>query len=308
MARENGMIYSFSDYLDSYMQYCRVEKLLSSNTVEAYERDLRSLEQYLNENGITTLENVVSDDLIDYLEWLQKVKLLDNSSISRHRVSMRQMFKYLFEEELLSKNPSDKISGPRTKLSIPSVISKEQVDVLLAQPNMNKIRGIRDAAMLELMYATGMRVSELIELKRENWKEDFVEVIGKRGKQRIIPHNLKSKQLVEQYTVMLGDTGCQYVFQSTHKKAMSRQNFWMMVKKYAKNAGITVKVSPHTLRHAFATHMLESGANLRFIQQMLGHSDITTTEVYTHVAKKRLQKVHELYHPRGVDDEYGDEE
>ena len=120
---------SFSDYLDSYMQFCRVEKLLTANTIESYERDLRSLEQYLNESGITSLENVNSNDLIDYLEWLQNVKLLDNSSISRHRVSMRQLFKYLFEEELLSTNPSAKISGPRTKLSIPSVITKEQVDL-----------------------------------------------------------------------------------------------------------------------------------------------------------------------------------
>jgi integrase/recombinase XerD len=301
MVGENGVSVIFSDYLDCYLQYCRVEKLLASNTIESYERDLRDFEQFLNENGITKIDKVDAINCVEYLEWLLKVKMLDVSSVTRHRVSMRQFFKYLYEEEMVKGNPSLQISGPRSKMAIPSVISREQVDLLLSQPDLGKIRGLRDAAMLELMYATGMRVSELIDLKKENWKEDFVEVIGKRGKQRIIPHNLKSKRLVLQYTQLLGDNNCIYVFQSTHKKPMSRQNFWMMVKKYALKAGIVSKVSPHTLRHAFATHMLESGANLRFIQQMLGHSDISTTEIYTHVAKKRLQQVHENFHPRGVE-------
>ena len=288
--------------VDSFLQHCRVEKGLSSHTIEAYERDLRDFEQFCNEAGIASLGKIEEYHLWDYLAWLSKMKDLEGSTVTRHRISIRQLFKYVHGEDWLQSNPAAHLSDKRTKMPIPSVISKEEVEKLLAQPDQTKLRGIRDAAMLELLYATGMRVTELIGLKKENWKEDYVEVIGKGNKQRIIPHTLKAKKLTQRYLSELGESSCEYLFQSTHRKPMSRQNFWLIIKKYAKSAGIKANLSPHSLRHAFATHLLEGGTNLRFIQQMLGHADISTTEIYTQVARQRLKEYHEKYHPRGIDE------
>jgi integrase/recombinase XerD len=301
MVGERQMNKEYRLMLDSFLQHCRVEKGLSPNTLEAYERDLRDFEQFCNESSLSSLTQIEEYHLWDYLRWLSKMKELEGSTVTRHRISVRQFFKFIHGEDWLEANPAAHLSDKRTKMPIPNVISKEEVEKLLAQPDQTKIRGIRDAAMLELLYATGMRVTELIELKKAQWKEDYVEVIGKGNKQRIIPHTLKAKRLTHHYLNQLGESSCEYLFQSSHRKAMTRQNFWLIIKKYAKTAGITAKLSPHSLRHAFATHLLEGGTNLRFIQQMLGHADISTTEIYTQVARQRLKEYHAKYHPRGID-------
>ena len=181
----------------------------------------------------------------------------------------------------------------------PTVISEKQVENLLAQPNKNSIIGLRDAAMLELCYCSGLRVTELITIKLDQIKRGWLEIKGKRGRERKVPYSEKAIVLVQEYLRLRGNTDNPHVFLSTHKKTMSRQNFWGRLKKYAKNAGIVVNISPHTLRHAFATHMLNNDADLRSLQMMLGHSDISTTELYTAVSKKRLIQVHQKHHPRG---------
>ena len=187
-------------------------------------------------------------------------------------------------------------------MPIPVVISEAQVELLLEQPLKSSLIGLRDAAMLELMYGTGMRVSELINLREEQWKNGWIEVVGKRGKGRIVPYGDRAAERVQQYREARGLVNIPYIFLSSHGQADVSTKFWERVKKYTRNAGIEVNVSPHTLRHAFATHLLNHGADLRALQLMLGHSDISTTEIYTHVAKIRLRKVHEQFHPRGEAD------
>ena len=291
----------FADEIQGFLDHCQIEKGLSENTLEAYSRDLLDFEQFCKEYRLYSIQKIEDYNLTDYLKWLHDAKGLDETSAVRHRVSVRQFFRWMRGEEMIQHDPSINLTGERTKMAIPSVISPEQVENILRQPDRSKIRGIRDAAMLEVMYATGLRVSELVELQKENWKEDFLEVIGKGNKQRLVPLNLVSKQLVKEYRSQLGEASSSYLFLSTHKKPMSRQNFWMIIKKYVSAAGITENVSPHGLRHAFATHMLANGVNLRYLQEMLGHADIATTEIYTYVASTRLIEAHQQYHPRGID-------
>lgn len=288
----------FQESIEAFLEFCQIEKGLSENTIEAYDRDLRDFENFCKEFGIYKLEKIEFYHLRDHIQWLADIKQMKGPTTTRHRISIRQFFKFLNGEELLSENPAQQLECGHTKMSIPTVISNEQIDKLLTQPDKSKIRGLRDAAMLELLYATGLRVTELVKLKKENWKEDFIEVIGKGNKQRIIPLNLTAKRLIRQYWEQLNTTS-DYMFLSSHLKPMTRQNFWMIIKKYAMTAGITKDLSPHSLRHAFATHMLANGMNLRYLQELLGHSDITTTQVYTHVANNRLFIAHEKYHPRG---------
>ena len=303
----------FHDEIVSFLTYCQIEKGLAANTIEAYRRDIKNLVQFCSEFGLHKIDKIELSHLLDYLTWLRTVKGLVGSSVKRHRVSMRRFFKYLTDEAaVLTVDPTSLIDGPHSDVPLPTVISMEQVDNLLSLPQKaisakgskistsKKSQYLRDAAMLELMYGTGLRVSELIELKKENWKEDFIEVIGKGNKQRIVPMHQKIKRLVNAYWATLDGIKTPYVFLTSHKKPMTRQNFWMIIKKYGKQASIHDKFSPHCLRHAFATHMLMKDVNLRHLQAMLGHSDIKTTEIYTYVASKQLKVAHQKYHPRGI--------
>ncbi len=307
---EKGLFY---DEITDFLSYCRVEKGLAVNTIESYRFDLKHLVLFCSEKGLINIERLTMADLLEYINWLNTVKGLTGASVKRHRVSMRRFFKYLTDESgRLSVNPAELIEGPHSDVPLPTVITTEQVDLLLSLPHRAiKIKGskispskksqyLRDAAMLELMYGTGIRVSELIELKKEHWKEDFIEVVGKGDKERIIPVHQGIKRLIREYWETLTGVHSPYVFLSTHKKPMTRQNFWMIIKKYGKQAGIHGKFSPHCLRHAFATHMLMQDVNLRHLQAMLGHSDIRTTEIYTYVASKQLKIAHQKYHPRGI--------
>ena len=303
----------FYNEILSFLTFCQVEKGLAQNSIEAYKRDLKNFVQFCTEKGLHRLEIVELTHMLEYMTWLRTVKSLVGASVKRHRVSIRKFFQYLTDEaSVLTVNPTALLEGPHSDVPLPTVITTEQVEALLNLPHQilkskgSKITSskrsqyLRDAAMLELMYGTGIRVSELIELKKENWKEDFIEVIGKGNKQRIVPIHLKVKRLIKEYWNTLDGVQTSYIFLTTHKKPMTRQNFWMIIKKYGKQAGIHDKFSPHCLRHAFATHMLMKDVNLRHLQAMLGHSDIKTTEIYTYVASKQLKIAHQKYHPRGI--------
>jgi integrase/recombinase XerD len=211
---------------------------------------------------------------------------------------MRQLFSFLLTEGLIVLNPSELIRAPRVSRKLPSTLSEREVDSILDAPDRSTPLGLRDAAMLELLYATGLRVTELVKLDRSQWHDGWIIVTGKGGKDRLVPYGDKAGAMVNQYLQSRSDM-FPPMFLSNRGSAMSRQNFWTRIKHYAKIAGVRRHVSPHTMRHAFATHLLTHGADLRAVQAMLGHADITTTEIYTHVARERLRHLHESHHPRG---------
>jgi len=285
--------------VEGFIAFCRVEKGLAELTLDAYARDLVGLCAYLEErHRMTEPRQVSPGELALWMIWMEN-RGLSLRSIARHRVAMRQLFKYLAEEGFIQENPSLQIQGPKVGRPLPSVISEREVESLLAAPDRGSRLGLRDAAMLEVLYATGLRVSELISIKRDDWHDGWVIVSGKGGKERLIPFGDEADTLVKRYLLTRLHQDSVYLFLSTHGKPMTRQNFWGRVKLHTKAAGIQKNISPHTLRHAFATHLLMHGADLRAVQVMLGHTDITTTEIYTHIAQERLRRIHHKFHPRG---------
>jgi integrase/recombinase XerD len=283
--------------VDGFLAWCRVEKGLSENTLDAYDRDLRRLREFLLSQGQRRPDQVTRAALSDWMGSLTD-RGLSHPSIARHRVAMRQLFQFLVREDLLTADPSALIEGPRIPRRLPGTLSEAEVGRLLAAPDRATPLGQRDAAMIELLYATGLRVTELVTLRRDQWHEGWVIVSGKGGKERLVPYGDQAGACVAQYMSSRADVH-PALFLSQRGGPMSRQNFWLRIRQHAKVAGIRNKVSPHTLRHAFATHLLIHGADLRSVQAMLGHADITTTEIYTHVAKTRLQRLHAEHHPRG---------
>ncbi len=302
---DNRVMIGFMNQLtDSFLTYLTVVKGLSKNTVESYHRDIQKLSSFLEKKGITNVEEVDYKNILDFLSNL-KEKNLKARSIARSLISIRQYFKYLLIENIIKKDPTFLIRTPKTKRILPQVLSIEDIERLLASPNDGNIESIRDKAMLETLYATGIRVSELVELGLNdiNFELGYLIAYGKGSKERIVPIGENAKSKLRAYL----DTGRPRLLKSktsTHLfitrlgKKMTRQGFWKIIIKYAKKSGITKKISPHTLRHSFATHLLERGADLRAIQMMLGHSDISTTQIYTHIERERLREVHKKYHPR----------
>ncbi|MDG1482117.1 MAG: site-specific tyrosine recombinase XerD [Myxococcota bacterium] len=285
--------------IEGFLAYCRVEKGLAELTLDAYHRDIVGLAGYLKERfRITAPRQVTAGELSGWMSWMEG-RGLSLRSIARHRVAMRQFFKYMAAEGIIEENPAVLIEGPKIGRPLPSVISEAEVEAVLAAPDKGSRLGLRDAAMLELLYATGLRVSELINVKQENWHDGWLVVRGKGGKERLVPYGDQAGDLVAKYLRSRLHQDNPYLFLSSRGAPMTRQNFWERVKRYAKQAGIGKSVSPHTLRHAFATHLLMHGADLRAVQVMLGHSDITTTEIYTHIAQERLRQIHARFHPRG---------
>jgi len=265
--------------------------------MDAYSRDLYRLGTFLDARGIKKADAVKASDLSDWLLDLHRNGLAA-PSIARHRVAMRQLFQFLVDEGLLNTNPAELIRAPRIPRKLPSVINQEQVSAILSAPDRSTLLGLRDAAMLELLYATGLRVSELVGLRRDQWHDGWVVVTGKGGKDRLVPYGDQAGDTVAAYMSQRDDSLVP-MFLTSRRDSMSRQNFWMRLKKYTQIAGVKGKVSPHTLRHAFATHLLIHGADLRAVQAMFGHADISTTEIYTHVARERLRQLHAAHHPRG---------
>ncbi|MEC7986580.1 MAG: tyrosine recombinase [Myxococcota bacterium] len=287
--------------LEIFLDYCRAECNLREITVISYQTDIEGFFSFLLSVQVDDAKKVRDHHITS---WFEKMRLemdrdeLGGKTILRRKVSIRRFFRFLFEEDLIASNPTAYIEPEQNIWRLPKIISEKQVEVLLSKPDQSKFLGLRDAAMLELMYSTGLRVSELINLQFDWIKAGWLEVIGKRDKKRIVPFSDKAASLLNRYLAQRGRGGSEFVFLSSHKKPMTRQNFWGTVKKYGKMADME-EVSPHILRHAFATHMLNNNADLRALQLMLGHEDISTTEIYTQVSKRRLKQVHEKHHPRG---------
>ncbi len=297
----------WDEAIDAYLDWARVEKGLSVNTLEAYSRDLRDLATFLTREGPSRVDQVGREDLTDYLgHLLDKGRAL--STLGRHRVAFRQLFRFLVREGLLEVDPSVQVEGPRKGRRLPGVLSLDEVERLLSAPDLETPIGQRDAAMLETLYATGIRVTELVRLERQALHKGYgtVRVLGKGRKERIVPLGDQALAAIHRYVtgarVARDPQGIEpWLFLSPRGGCLTRNAFWYRVKRYATVAGIAVSVYPHKLRHSFATHLLEHGAELRLVQAMLGHADITTTEIYTHVARERLRTIHARHHPRGID-------
>ena len=291
-------------FLDSFLAYITVEKGLSKNTLESYGRDVGKFLVFLEESGVKSVHEIKYENILDFLSSFKKHGFSDTTTV-RTIVSIKQFFKYLLIEKIIKEDPSSQIRTPKMKKSIPGVISLEDVEKILSSPDEKTPEGIRDLAMLELLYATGIRVSELINLKQNevNFEMGFIIVYGKGSKERIVPMGAEAQEKLRTYMrdsrpALLKQRECKELFVTRRGKGMSRQGFWKLIKGYALKSNISKSISPHTLRHSFATHLLERGADLRTIQIMLGHSDISTTQIYTHVENERLKEIHKKYHPR----------
>jgi integrase/recombinase XerD len=291
------------EYIDSFLAFLEVERGMSRNTILSYERDIEKFCGYAQKikKDVRTLAR---EDVVDFLMSL-KDSNLSSSTIARNLASLKTFWKFLTAEQFAPENIAAVVETPKTWKNIPDVLSKEEVEKLLDAPKKKGYQGIRDRAILELMYATGLRVSEVKDLKKTgiNLDAGFVKCFGKGGKERIVPLGKLAENAVKEYMHSFRDklatrTGDDHLFLSKFGKMLSRQSIWKMVQKYARDSGVSKHITPHTLRHSFATHLLEGGAELRGVQEMLGHADISTTQIYTHVNKDKLRKIHEKYHPR----------
>jgi integrase/recombinase XerD len=291
--------------IDEYMNFLAVEKGVSINTLEAYGRDLNRHVTYLDEKGIGNIKDISSDDIVAFLGSLRKKGLVANS-VNRSLAALRGFYKYLVVQKLIKENPLANISLARVWIHLPDTLSEEEMRTLLDQPSRSDLLGMRDKAMMELLYATGVRVSELISLTMNNinWQTGYLMVTGKGGKERIVPVGQVAYEHVDRYVNevrpgLAKRKSINTLFLNRSGNGLTRQGFWKIVKKYARRSGMGKKIYPHTFRHSFATHILERGGDLRSVQVMLGHSDISTTQIYTHVTRERLKDTHRKYHPRG---------
>lgn len=280
-----------------------VERGVSANTVAAYRSDLKKFSEYLTKIK-KDVAGVGREDLREFLMYL-KDNGLSASTIGRNLAAIKTFWKFLVAEQVLRENVANTVDTPKTWKNIPEVLNLSEVERLLAAPNEKGWQGIRDKAIMELMYASGLRVSEVTGLKKMNVNLDsgFVKCSGKGGKERIVPLGRLAAKAIRRYQEYKGRGAPakrldDSLFLSRMGKKISRQSMWKILQKYAKKAGIKKHITPHTLRHSFATHLLEGGAELRGVQEMLGHADISTTQIYTHVTKDKLRKVHERFHPR----------
>jgi len=290
--------------VDSYLHYLVVEKGLSRNTIESYGRDLRVFLDFVEGRGIRSFRQVTRGDVLAFLKELQG-RGLSVRSVSRALISLRGLFRFLLLEGHLEEDPVEEMEVPRPPRSLPHVLSLQEVERILEAPDPGTPLGVRDRAMLELLYATGMRVSELAGLAPEgvDIQVGFVRVKGKGDKERVIPIGEVARERLDIYLRegrprLLKGRESPYLFVNRQGRGLSRQGIWKLIKRYALQAGVLTPITPHTLRHSFATHLLERGADLRFVQVMLGHADIGTTQIYTHLNQEYLRKIYQQYHPR----------
>jgi integrase/recombinase XerD len=290
--------------LKEFLYYVQVEKGLSRNTLAAYSRDLEDFLQFLTKEGVRKLEEADRRVVLSYQIRLKRSGL-QLSTVRRKMVSVRALFRYLILEGRLKSDPTENIESPKGLHSLPETLTPGDVDKLLKAPDTDTPLGMRDRTMLEVLYATGLRVSELISLKISdiNLEVGYLMTLGKGGKERLVPLGDDAREMVRDYldsarSRILRLRTSDFLFLNRFGGKMSRQGFFKIIKKYALQAGIRKEISPHTLRHSFASHLLENGADLRSVQMMLGHADISTTQIYTHVTRERLKKVFEKYHPR----------
>jgi len=294
-----------NQYLDHFLNFLVVEKGLSKNTLDAYGRDLARYLDFLAERKLRRPDEIRPPDVIQFLGRL-KDQGLSPRSRSRALVAVRVFHKFLLQECLASHNPATRVEAPKTLNPLPKALSQSDVERLLQAPRDETPLDLRDKAMLELLYATGLRVSELIGLQVNDLQlsAGYLTAFGKRSKQRLVPMGEAAVEAISGYLGLgrpqLGRQGnSHFLFLNRSGDGLTRQGFWKMIKRRAREVGIQKNISPHTLRHSFATHLLENGADLRSVQTMLGHADISTTQIYTHVTRERLRRIHEQFHPRG---------
>ncbi|SKA71163.1 site-specific tyrosine recombinase XerD [Desulfobaculum bizertense] len=288
-------------FLDTYLEYLLVVRGLSENSLKAYESDLSGFVAFLKEKR-AQLENITQEDLSLYLYYLRS-KGLQNRSLARNMSALRGFFSWLDEQGKLPGNPAEYLENPKLPQKLPEVLSKEEMAAVLEQPRTEEKLGFRDRTMLELLYAAGLRVSELIQLKPFDFDPQVgvLKVFGKGAKERLVPIHFAAQEFLETYINHWRSSFSPVedkLFLNRSGKGLTRQAVWKCVKRYAAQAGITREISPHTFRHSFATHLLEGGADLRTVQVLLGHADISATEIYTHVQSGRLRRMHNDFHPR----------
>lgn len=288
----------------NYVNYLAVEKGLSKNTLDSYRRDLKKFLTYIKKQEISRLDAINRTIINGYLGEL-KNNGTAASSISRTIASIRSFFNFLMQEELITDNPAIDLESPRIEKRLPRVLTTKEVDLLLDQPNPGNHNGLRDKAMLELLYASGIRVSELVSLDITDFeaKAGYLRCQGKGMKERIVPIGSVAVNCVKEYlnnsrAKLTRKNGEKALFVNHHGCRLTRQGFWKILKKYARISSINGEITPHTLRHSFATHLLENGADLRSVQEMLGHSDISTTQIYTQITRRKIKEVYDKSHPR----------
>ena len=290
--------------IDGYFAYLKAEKGLASASLESYSQDLYAYRDFLLRNEIAICS---ADDMAVILKHMIDLRAqgLSARSRARHLVALRGFYQFLSQERLIAADPTELIEMPKSGLHLPEVLSTGDIAALLEAPDLNKANGVRDKAMLELAYASGLRVSELIGLKLSNLSQEagFLRVFGKGSKERIVPFGSSANEALNEYLAtarpkLLKGLASDYLFVARQGRPMTRQAFWKQLRIYAAKAGIKSGISPHSLRHSFATHLLEGGADLRAVQMMLGHSDIATTQIYTHITRERLKSLHTQFHPR----------
>ena len=289
--------------IDSFIDSIWLEKGLSKNTLSSYRLDISAFDNWL---GSRSLEEVDKAILLDYLSFRLK-RGYSSRSTARSLSSLRAFYSFLVKTSIVRNNPTSKIDSPKLGHSLPKVLSEKDIDKLIHSPDTKEPLGLRDRAMLELLYSSGLRVSELIKLEiiNLNLRQGVVRIMGKGEKERLVPIGEEAMEWINKYLnssreVLLGkESKDQHLFVTKRGKGMTRQAFWYRIKKYALRSGIDKSLSPHTLRHAFATHLLNHGADLRTVQLLLGHTSLSTTQIYTEVAKERMKSLHSQHHPRG---------
>lgn len=292
----------FTTWLPMYIDYLAVEKGLAKNSLVSYRSDLRHFGHHLASRGLD-LERLSRADLIRYFQTLRSAGI-SSRSIARSLAAIRGLYRFLTSERHMSSDPTENVENPKLWSTLPKTIDGSLVEALLAAPDVSRPEGLRDRAMLEVLYATGVRVTELIRLRIDDLVLDagFLRTLGKGSKERIVPFGDAARDALVAYLErarpLLDTQGDPALFLSKRGRGLSRQSIWQKISHYARAAGISGRISPHTLRHSFATHLLENGADLRSVQMMLGHSDISTTQIYTHVSRARLQKMYDEHHPR----------
>ncbi|MBI3183170.1 MAG: site-specific tyrosine recombinase XerD [Myxococcales bacterium] len=290
--------------LDAFIGFMRAERGLSAKTVDAYGADLRRYLSELSRRGIAEIGRVTREDVLEHLAWLSRSGLSPRSQ-ARHLAAIRSFHRFLHDDRLSPSNPAEDIDTPRFARRLPSFLTLEEVDRLLAAPEAHTPAGARDRAMLEVLYATGLRVSELVGLGVDavNLADGYLIAAGKGGKERLVPVGSAAREALRAYlagprTQLLGGGQARALFVTPRRRPFSRMGLWKLLRRYSLKAGIRKAVSPHQLRHSFATHLLEGGADLRAMQALLGHADLSTTQVYTHVDRSRLRAVYDEHHPR----------
>jgi integrase/recombinase XerD len=289
--------------LEQYIDRLWLEKGLSRNTLDSYHRDLQTFRLWLDGRDIVSVRR---EDLMRYLSD-RMAKGIKSRSTARALSCLRGLYRYLLRENLIAIDPTLQIESPKLGRPLPESLTETEVEKLLAAPNVKSPIGFRDRTMLEVLYASGLRVSELVGLRIPdvNLRQGVVRVMGKGSKERLVPLGEEAISWIQRYLVearpdlLKKNLAEDAIFPSSQGKPMTRQTFWYRIKAHAETAGIRRKISPHTLRHAFATHLINHGADLRVVQLLLGHSDLSTTQIYTHIAQQRMKSIHQIHHPRG---------